>query len=297
MPAGFDAVVMQEHCERANDSVIMHRRPGTGENIRHAGEDVRAGIDFLAAGETLSPQKLALLAGQGIAEVEVLRKVRIGLISTGTELQDLGEPLGHGQIYNTNRVMIRAMLIGTPWAEIIDYGIVPDRRDDLATAFGKATWSCDVLVTTGGVSAGEEDHVVSALDRHGGTLDVLKVAMRPGKPVKIGVIGSMLFAGLPGNPNAALVTFRQIALPAIRTIAGLANVGPRWSPAVAGFAYEKRLGRTEFVPVRITGRDEFGRPVLEMLGRGSSASLSAMAQAEGIALLPAEIPLSSKAWR
>ena len=290
VPSGCDAVVMQEHCERANDSVIIHGRPRPGENVRHAGEDVRAGNRLLVAGDALSPQKLALLAGQGLAEVEVLRKVRIGLISTGTELQDVGEPLGRGQIYNTNRVMLRAMLAGIPWAEIIDYGIVPDRRDDLATAFGEAAQSCDVLVTTGGVSAGEEDHVVSAFGRHGGTLDVLKVAMRPGKPVKIGMIGSMLFAGLPGNPNAALVTFRQIALPAIRTIAGLANVGPHWSPAVAGFKYEKRLGRTEFVPVRMTGRDEFGRPVLEMLGRGSSASLSAMAQAEGIALLPPEIP-------
>jgi len=290
VPTGFDAVVMQEHCERANDAVIFQRRPRVGENIRHAGEDVRAGDRLLAAGDTLSPQKLALLAGQGLAEVEVLRKVRIGLISTGTELQDPGEPLGGGQIYNTNRVMIRAILSAIPWAEIIDYGIVPDRRGDLAEAFGEAARACDVLVTTGGVSAGEEDHVVSALGHHGGTLDVLKVAMRPGKPVKIGMIGPMLFAGLPGNPNAALVTFRQIALPAIRAIAGLADVGPHWSPAVAGFAYEKRLGRTEFVPVRITGRDEVGRPVLEMLGRGSSASLSAMALAEGIALLPAEIP-------
>lgn len=286
VPTGFDAVVMQEHCERADDRVTVKKRPRIGENIRHAGEDVRAGARLLTAGETLSAQKLALLAGQGFAEVEVLRKVRIGLISTGTELQDLGEPLGHGQIYNTNRVMLRAMLSGMPWADVIDYGIVADRREDLAAAFGKAAHSCDVLVTTGGVSAGEEDHVVSAVNQHGGTLDVLKVAMRPGKPVKIGMIGSMLFTGLPGNPNAALVTFRQIALPAIRTIAGLADVGPRWSPAVAGFTYEKRLGRTEFVPVRIAWRDEFGRPVLEMLGRGSSASLSAMALAEGIALLP-----------
>lgn len=289
VPAGFDAVVMQEQCGRVNDSVTIHRRPRAGENVRHAGEDVRAGDRLLVAGETLWPQKLALLAGQGLAEVEVLRKVRIGLISTGTELQDIGEPLGRGQIYNTNRVMLRTMLSGIPWAEIIDYGIVPDRRDDLAAAIGKAAHSCDVLVTTGGVSAGEEDHVVSALGRHGGALDVLKVAMRPGKPVKIGMIGSTLFAGLPGNPNAALVTFRQIALPAIRRIAGLANVGPHWSPAVAGFAYEKRLGRTEFVPVRITGRDEFGRPVLEMLGRGSSANLSAIALADGIALLPADL--------
>lgn len=289
VPAGFDAVVMQEHCERAHDTVLIQRRPRFGENIRHAGEDVRGGGKLVAAGEILSAQKLALLAGQGLAEAEVLRKVRIGLISTGTELQNPGEPLGRGKIYNTNRVMLRAMLSATPWADVIDFGIVADRRDDLAAAFGKAARSCDVLVTTGGVSAGEEDHVVSALGRLGGALDVLKVAMRPGKPVKIGVIGSMLFAGLPGNPNAALITFRQIALPAIRAVAGLAHVWPHWSPAVAGFAYEKRVGRTEFIPVKIAGRDEFERPVLEMLGRGSSASLSAMALADGIALLPADL--------
>ena len=121
------------------------------------------------------------------------------------------------------------------------------------------------------------------------SLDVLKVAMRPGKPVKIGMIGPMLFAGLLGNPNAALVTFRQIALPAIRTIAGLRRTGPDWSPAIAGFTYGKRLGRTEFVPVRIMGRDGSGRPVLDMLGRGSSASLMAMSLADGIAMLPPDV--------
>ncbi|MCZ8548680.1 hypothetical protein OOJ09_31385 [Mesorhizobium qingshengii] len=117
------------------------------------------------------------------------------------------------------------------------------------------------------------------------------------------MIGSMLVAGLPGNPNAALVTFRQIALPAIRTIAGLANVAPDWSPAVAGFTYEKRLGRTEFVQVRIAGRDDIGRPVLEMLGRGSSASLMGMAYADGMAMLPPEVtgivenmPLRYEPW-
>ena len=215
--------------------------------------------------------------------------MRIGLISTGSELRDPGESLAYGQIYNSNRVMIRAMMASRSWAEIVDFGIVPDRRDALIEAFAEAAQGCDALVTTGGVSAGEEDHVVSAMNYHGGKLDVLKVAMRPGKPVKIGLMGGTLFAGLPGNPNAALVTFRQIALPAIRTIAGFASVGPDWSPAVAGFAYNKRLGRTEFVPVRIVGRDELGRPILDMLGRGSSASLFAMALADGIALLPPDV--------
>jgi molybdopterin molybdotransferase len=280
---------MQEQCECVGDRIVVSRLPRRGENVRFAGEEVKAGCRLVGSGDQLTAHRLALLAGQGLAEVEVLRKVRIGLISTGSELRDPGEPLERGQIYNSNRIMIRAMLSASPWAYICDFGIVPDRLGPLAEAFGEAARTCDILVTTGGVSAGDEDHVVSALGSHGGTLDVLKVAMRPGKPVKIGVIGSMLFAGLPGNPNAALVTFRQIALPAIRRVAGLSSVGPEWSPAVAGFIYQKRLGRTEFVPVRISGRDELGRPVLDMLGRGSSASLIAMALADGIAILPPDV--------
>lgn len=286
VPRGFDAVVMQEHCERSGDHITVAKRPKSGENIRLMGEDVEAGQSLLVAGNDLSPQRMALLAGQGLADIDVFRKVRIGLVSTGSELRDPGEPLARGEIYNSNRIMIRAMMSPFPWAEIIDYGIVPDRRDALAGVFRQSAAQCDILVTTGGVSAGEEDHVVMALGDNGGSLDVLKVAMRPGKPIKIGMIGPMLFAGLPGNPNAALVTFRQIALPAIRTIAGLRNVEPDWSAGVSGFVYEKRLGRTEFVPVRKIGRDELGRPILEMLGRGSSASLMSMARADGIAMLP-----------
>jgi molybdopterin molybdotransferase len=289
VPDGFDAVVMQEHCKRVGDRIEISTIPPREANIRRAGEDVRVQNRLMGAGDQLSPQRIALLAAQGFAQVQVLRKVRIGLISTGTELCDPGTPLYRGQIYNSNRVMILAMLSAFPWAEIVDYGIVPDSQEALAEAFGAAASQCDVLVTTGGVSAGDEDHVVSAFDKHQGTMDVLKVAMRPGKPVKIGTVGSMLFAGLPGNPNAALVTFRQIALPAIRTIAGLGNVGPSWLPAVSGFTYDKRLGRTEFVPVRVIGRDDLGLPVLDMLGRGSSANLMAMAVADGIAVLPPDV--------
>lgn len=291
IPAAFDAVVMQEHAERNEvGQVIVRRKPRAGENVRRKGEDVSASSVLLQKGDTLTPQRVALLAAQGATHVNVWRKVRIGLISTGSELVEPGSPLEEGQIYNSNRLMIRAMLQPLAWAEIIDFGIVPDQREALVETISEAAQhSCDVLVTTGGVSAGEEDHVVSALEHHGGKLDVLKVAMRPGKPVKIGMVGGMLFAGLPGNPNAALVTFRQIALPAIRSVAGLKSTGPLWQAGVAGFSSAKRSGRSEYVPVRILDRDELGRPVLEMLGRGSSASLSAMALADGIALLPPDL--------
>lgn len=287
VPPGFDAVVMQERARTEDDTVVISgRRPVAGENIRRAGEDVALGARLLEPGMTLSPQHLALLAGAGVATVEAFRKVRVGIISTGSELRDPGEGLLHGQIYNSNRVMLRATLAGLAWVDLRDFGIVPDDRQLVEAALSRAAASCDVVVTTGGVSAGDEDHVAAILRNGGASVEVVNVAMRPGKPVKIGQIGDALFAGLPGNPNAALVTFRQIALPAIRAIAGLSDIFPAWQPAISGFVYAKRPGRTEFVPVRVSGRNDHGLPVLEMLGRGSSASLSAMALADGIALLP-----------
>lgn len=294
VPGGFDTVVMQERCERIGDDVIIKEAPRPGKNVRRAGEDVRR-LDRLAeAGETLSAQTLALLAGTGIAAVEVFRKVRVGLISTGSELQEPGQALGPGQIFNSNRILLRSMLDSCRWAETVDFGIVPDSRARLVEAFRNAVGLCDVLVTTGGVSAGEEDHVSVVLKDAGASLEIVKVAMRPGKPVKIGLVGGTLFAGLPGNPNATLVTFRQIALPAIRTMAGLRDVHPEWHPAVSGFDYSKKPGRTEFVPVRIVGHTDSDIPVVEMLGRGSSANLSAMAAADGIALLPPEAETVSR---
>ena len=289
VPDGFDAVVMQEHCRRDAASIIIDRRPAWYDNIRRVGEDVRVGARLLPKGTLLNAQKLALLAGQGVAELSVIRKVRIGLISTGSELRNPGEALEAGQIYNSNRVLISSMLAPLFWAEVVDFGIVPDRLEVLAQTVGRAVKSCDVIVTTGGVSAGEEDHVLSALAQNGARLDVLKVAMRPGKPVKIGLIGTKLIACLPGNPNAALVTFHQIALPAIRIIAGLSEYDHDWVSAVANFSYQKQLGRTEFVPARVVGRDLNGSLQLEMLGRGSSANMMTMAHADGIAVLAPQL--------
>ncbi|CAM5325794.1 molybdopterin molybdotransferase [Aquamicrobium terrae] len=289
VPEGFDAVVMQERCEVRGGGVVIGCMPRPGENVRRAGEDVGSGSRLVDSGDVLTPQRLALLAGAGIAEVEVYRKVRVSVVSTGNELREPGETLAPGQIYNSNRTFLRSSLASLPWVEALDFGIVADNREALLQTFAEAVDRSDVIVTTGGVSAGEEDHVAAVLRDSGAELEVLKVAMRPGKPLKVGLIGGALVAALPGNPNAALVTFRQIALPAIRTAGGLRQVRPEWQAARSGFAYGKLLGRTEFVPVRIVSQDADGLPVLEMLGRGSSASLSALAFADGIAILPPDV--------
>ncbi|RST85337.1 molybdopterin molybdenumtransferase MoeA [Aquibium carbonis] len=285
VPHGFDAVIMQERCRVDGAAVIIDERPRVGLNIRRAGEDVGRGERLVMAGDALKPQHLALLAGQGLTRIDVFRKIRVGLVSTGSELREPGQPLHPGQIYNSNRVMLRAGLDTCRWAEVIDFGIVPDTRDAIGAALADASARCDAVITTGGVSAGEEDHVTWAVGSGGGTLDVLKVAMRPGKPVKVGKLGPALFLGLPGNPNAALVTFRMIALPALRRLAGLGRTAPDWQTAATGFHYAKTHGRTEFVPVRTDGQDAAGLPILRMLGRGSSASLRSMADADGIAML------------
>lgn len=286
VPQGFDTVVMQEKCRVDGDSIVIDQKPRAGQNVRIAGEDVCRGERLLEAGAILNAQHLALLAGQGMAGIEVRRKIRVGLISTGTELREPGQPLHPGQIFNSNRVMLRASLDACRWAEVLDFGIVPDTREAIAAALAEAAVQSDAIITTGGVSAGEEDHVTWAVGSGGGMLDVMKVAMRPGKPVKVGKLGGALFLGLPGNPNATLVTFRMIALPALRRLSGLSHTAPTWTQAVADFTYEKRPDRTEFVPVRLGAAGSDGLSRVTMLGRGSSASLRAISRADGIALLP-----------
>jgi molybdopterin molybdotransferase len=289
VPEGFDSVVMQERCDVSDGDVVIGRLPRVGENVRRVGEDVGRGSLLIDSGDVLTPQRLALLAGAGIVAVDVFRKVRVSVVSTGNELREPGDRLAPGQIYNSNRMFLRSSLALLPWIEVRDFGIVRDDRKELLRTISEAVELSDVVITTGGVSAGDEDHIAAVLRDSGAEIEVLKVAMRPGKPVKIGMAGGTLVAALPGNPNATLVTFRQIALPAIRTAGGLRQVGPEWQAGRSGFSYGKPLGRTEFVPVRIASWNTEGVPVLEMLSRGSSASLSTLALADGIALLPPDV--------
>jgi molybdopterin molybdotransferase len=289
VPFGADTVVMQEHVTRAADTISLTQIPRPGQNIRRRGEDVAQGAPALTAGLALTPPRLALLAGCGVASLRVRSQVRVAILSTGNELSEPGCVLGPGQIYNSNRVLLRAILSRLPWVHLSDLGILPDDPVGIRTAIRHAAQSNDVVISSGGVSAGEEDHILEALRLEAAELDVLKVAIRPGKPLTVGRLGKALYFGLPGNPYAAAITFTQIARPALRRAAGLTEEPDTWLPSVAGFTYSRTIGRREYVPVTWTSRDSFGRPVLMRLGQGASASMSPMAQAKGIAVIEPDI--------
>ena len=293
MPEGTDTVIMQEHCIRQENSIIVAQKPVCGRHVRLAGEDVAKGNMLLKRGTHLNSAKLALLAAAGIGRVDVFGKVSVGLMSTGSELLEPGEQMVPGKIYNSNRHYLLSRL-NHPWIEIIDYGIVSDDADAIRKLVRKAAAECDILISTGGVSVGEEDHMLDVLAKENAELEVLKVAMRPGKPVTVGKLGKTLYFGLPGNPYAAAVTFEKIAWQAILAAGGSAAKAFEPIHAISGFDLNRKPGRTEYVPVTWSETDQYGRPIVRRLGRGSSASLLPLAEARGLATLSPDHAAISK---
>ena len=245
LPEGADVVIMQEDCERDGDRVTI--RPGIkrGANTRRAGEDVARDSLALTAGRRLGPADLGLLAALGFPEVPVRRKLLVALLSTGDEVREPGEPLRRGQIHDANRYIL-AGLLERLGVEVSDHGIVGDDQARLGDALREAAAESDLVITSGGVSTGEEDHVRTAVANNG-SLYFWRLAIKPGRPVAMGQIGSTPLAGLPGNPVAALLTFALVARPMIEALgAATPHVAQRFR-VVADFAYKKREGRREYV--------------------------------------------------
>lgn len=256
LPDGADTVFMQEDVRIVDGQVHLPPGLARGANTRPAGEDVLAGTLALPAGRRLRPQDLSLAAALGLATLVVRRRVRVALLSTGDELVDPSPAphaaphavLGAAQRYDSNRVLITAML-ARAGAIVTDLGIIPDRPDAIDAAL-QAGAGHDLILTTGGVSAGEEDHVRAAVERLG-RLTFWRLAIKPGRPVALGQIGDTVFLGLPGNPAAAFVTFTILACPLLAALAGTAP-DPAWPvSAVAAFSYRKKAGRREYVRVRL----------------------------------------------
>jgi molybdopterin molybdotransferase len=247
MPPGPDTVMMQEDCELVPGGVLI--RPGIqrGANRRLAGEDIEAGSRALDAGRRLTPVDIGLLSALGLVSVPVRARLRVALFSTGDEIVDPPAPLAPGRVWDANRAMLAALLrrLG---AEVIDGGILPDRKEATSAALAAASAAADLVITSGGVSAGEEDHVGRAIQDLG-RLAFWKVAIKPGRPVALGEVGGTPLLGLPGNPVAALVTFAAIGRPLLDRLAGATYVPPLRFAVPSGFAYRKKPGRREYVRV------------------------------------------------
>ena len=256
VPAGADAVVMQELCEHGDGGVVINHVPRPEENIRRAGEDIAAGAEILRPGIRLRPQDIALAASAGLPGLPVYRRVRVGVFFTGDELVQPGEPLPPGAIYNSNRYALRALLEGLGCA-VRDLGTVPDKLPATRDALRRATADNDLIITSGGVSVGEEDHVKAAVEAEG-QLDMWKIAIKPGKPLAFGEVrrdgGKAWFIGLPGNPVSAMVTFMVMVRPFVLRLQGVSDVTPRAFVLRADFDWPRPDVRAEFLRARINDR-------------------------------------------
>jgi molybdenum cofactor synthesis domain-containing protein len=288
MPDGADAVVMVERTERLDGGaeVALHVEVEAGLHVRPAGDDLRAGDAVFAPGEVLTPGHLGVLSAIGVAEVLVHPRPRVGVVSTGDELVPPGRPLGPGQIHDSNRVALLA-LVAQAGGEPVDLGLVADDEAAITGALRHAAATCDLVLTSGGVSMGDIDLVKQVLEQLGDHRWV-QIAIRPAKPFAMATVGERAtpVLGLPGNPVSSMVSFELLARPALRKLAGHHLLVRAAVPAVAGEAFRRRAdGRVSFVRV-VAERDGTGALVVRSAGGQGSHHLTAMARADGLVVLP-----------
>ena len=285
IPPGADAVVMQENCAQDGEAVIVKHRPQAGEWVRRVGEDIHAGSEILGAGTKLRPQDTGLAASVGIAALPLYRRLKVAVFFTGDELVMPGAPLPPGRIYNSNRFTLNGLLqlFG---CEVSDYGIVPDRLDATRKVLREAAVGNDLIVTSGGVSVGEEDHIKPAVEAEG-KLSMWKIAVKPGKPLAFGEVSAGAghkahFIGLPGNPVSSFVTFLVFVRPFILRCQGVARVEPLSYLLRADFDWAKPDTRREFLRVKLNPAGG-----LDLFANQSSAVLTSAVWADGLIDNPA----------
>ncbi|MHC8394507.1 molybdopterin molybdotransferase MoeA [Pseudomonas sp. LB3P93] len=284
LPAGADTVVPQERC-RIEGERVWFPSVTAGDHVRKEGEEVRRGDLLLKAGKRLRAQELGLLAGAGVARVAVYRPLQVCLLSSGNELREPGDALAPGQIYNSNRYCLAALLRG--WGvEVHDYGVMADELAASRHALSLASSECDLLLSSGGVSVGEEDHLKQAIDELG-SLDFWRLAIQPGKPLAFGEVAGKPWIGMPGNPSAALITALVVVRPFLLRAQGVSDVLPTPLAVPAGFDWLQRNKRRQYLRARLTpGAD--GQLSVELHPQQSSAMLTAACWADGLAVIECE---------
>ncbi|MCK6454285.1 MAG: molybdopterin molybdotransferase MoeA [Alphaproteobacteria bacterium] len=286
MPPGPDTVMMQEDCALEGGTVVI--RPGImrGANRRRAGEDVKAGAVVLKRGTRLRPQDVGMAASMGRAEIQVYRRLRVALFSTGDELSEPGTALPRGSIYDSNRYTL-ASLLGGLGCTVSDLGILEDRFEVVRGALERAAAAHDLIVTSGGVSVGDEDHVKAAVEALG-SLHVWRLAIKPGRPAALGQVGRTPFLGLPGNPVAVMVTFYGLARALVLLLSGAAPDRPQRFRVRAGFQHRKKAERREYLRARLE-READGSLVARRFPRDGAGILSSMVESDGLVELPEDL--------
>jgi len=283
---GPDTVMMQEDCFEEDGAIRIPPGIKRGANRRHAGEDIRAGTAILHRGRRLRAQDIGLAASIGRTRLSVYQPLSVAIFSTGDEIRDPGQEAPNGCVYDANRYTLAALLAGLGCA-VTDLGILPDRLDSIRQALEKAASDHGLLVTSGGMSVGEEDHVRAAVEALG-SLHFWRLAIKPGRPIALGQVGRVPFVGLPGNPVAAMVTFLRIARPLILGLSGCQDLTPRLYRVRAAFDHRKKRDRREWVRARLEV-DADGTPIARKFPRDGAGILSSMVESDGLVELPEDL--------
>jgi len=282
IPDGVNTVIMQEHVELKDRTISIDNRHEAGQNIRLAGEDLQQGDTILKPGKFITPADIGVMASLGIAKIKVKRKLKIAIASTGNELINIGETPNNASLYDSNRYSLNAAL-DRPDIEIINLGILEDTPEALLNSFNQASLTADIIISTGGVSVGDADHTKTALKKSG-QVDFWKIAIKPGRPLAFGHIGSSVFFGLPGNPVAVMVTFYQFVLPALEAMLGIKD--KVIAPTIQVKASEnirKLAGRTEVIRGILQQTD--GIWSVKTTGKQGSGILRSMSLANAFIIL------------
>ena len=279
LPKGADAVVMAEVCSESEGRVEVSEAVSPAKHVGDVGEDVRAGTVIIRSGRLLRAQEIGLAASVGRSGMTVRRRLRTAVLSTGDEVCDPGGEAPPGCIFDANRYTIMGLLEGLG-CEVTDLGILPDTLDAIRDALAGAADAHDLIVTSGGMSRGEEDHVKEAVESLG-TLHFWRLAIKPGRPIALGTVGETAFVGLPGNPVAVMVTFMRIARPVVLLLSGRSDIEPPRFRVRAGFDFKKKLGRREWLRARLVTDADGGVTAIKHPAAGAGI-LTSMVESDGL---------------